>query len=166
MQVCTSLQTHNHASTPPISFLQARCPSCCPTNSVKALKAFIIQYKQIQNIRLLTSNVQNKQQWQQKQIPGVFNSKLTFLATVTNRSTDWHQQHAQRSEESSVNLLECVAEHHGKKVDNWKLGTVLEPRQMNGDKQTQKLCQPVHVTTHQKHTQIYSSVSGKTRLPV
>ena len=39
MQVCTSLQTDNHASTPSLSFLQARCPSCRPTNSVKALKA-------------------------------------------------------------------------------------------------------------------------------
>jgi len=39
MQVCISLQTDNHASTPPLSFLQARCPSCRPTNSVKALKA-------------------------------------------------------------------------------------------------------------------------------
>jgi len=27
-----------HASTPPLSILQARCPSCHPTNSVKALK--------------------------------------------------------------------------------------------------------------------------------
>jgi len=39
MQVCTSLQTDNHASTPPLSLLQAGCPSCHPTNSVKALKA-------------------------------------------------------------------------------------------------------------------------------
>ena len=39
MQVCTSLQTDNHASTPSLSFLQAGCPSCHPTNSVKALKA-------------------------------------------------------------------------------------------------------------------------------
>jgi len=38
MQACTSLQTDNHASTPPLSFLQAGCPSCRPTNSVKALK--------------------------------------------------------------------------------------------------------------------------------
>ena len=38
MQVCTSLQTDNHASTSPLSFLQAGCPSCRPTNSVKALK--------------------------------------------------------------------------------------------------------------------------------
>jgi len=29
----------NHASTPPLSFLQAGCPSCRPTNSIKALKA-------------------------------------------------------------------------------------------------------------------------------
>ena len=39
MQVCISLQTDNHASAPPLSFLQAGCPSCRPTNSVKALKA-------------------------------------------------------------------------------------------------------------------------------
>ena len=41
MQVFTSLQTDNHASTPPLSFLQAECPSCRPTNSVKALKAIM-----------------------------------------------------------------------------------------------------------------------------
>ena len=39
MQVCTSLQTDNYASTPPLSFLQAECPSCRPTNGIKALKA-------------------------------------------------------------------------------------------------------------------------------
>ena len=39
MQVCTLLQTDKHTSTPPLSFLQAGCPSCRPTNSVKALKA-------------------------------------------------------------------------------------------------------------------------------
>jgi len=39
MQVCTLLQTDNHASTPSLSFLQAGRPSCRPTNSVKALKA-------------------------------------------------------------------------------------------------------------------------------
>ena len=39
MQVCTSLQTDNHASTPPLSFLQAGCPSWRPISSVKALKA-------------------------------------------------------------------------------------------------------------------------------
>jgi len=39
MQVGTSLQTDNQASTPPLSFLQTRCPSCRPINSIKALKA-------------------------------------------------------------------------------------------------------------------------------
>jgi len=37
MQTCTSPQTDNHTSTPSLSFLQAGCPSCCPTNSVKAI---------------------------------------------------------------------------------------------------------------------------------
>ena len=44
MQVCTSLQTDNHASTPPLKFLQAGCPSCRPTNSVKALKAIFCKH--------------------------------------------------------------------------------------------------------------------------
>jgi len=39
MQICTSLQTDSHASTSSLSFLQSGCPSCRPTNSVKALKA-------------------------------------------------------------------------------------------------------------------------------
>ena len=43
MQVCTLLQTDNHASTPPLSFLQAGCPTCRPTNSVKALKALLLR---------------------------------------------------------------------------------------------------------------------------
>jgi len=43
MQVCTSLQIDNHASTPTLSFLQVGCPSCRRTNSVKALKAHFIQ---------------------------------------------------------------------------------------------------------------------------
>ena len=38
MQVCTSLQTDNHANTPPLSFLQAGCPFCRPSNNIKALK--------------------------------------------------------------------------------------------------------------------------------
>ena len=39
MQVCTLLQTDNHANTPPLSFLQAGCLSCRPTSSFKAHKA-------------------------------------------------------------------------------------------------------------------------------
>ena len=44
---CTSLQTDNHASTPPLSFLQAGCPSCRPTNSIKALKALRITLQKL-----------------------------------------------------------------------------------------------------------------------
>jgi len=54
MQVCTSLQTDNHASSPPLSFLQSRCPSCRPTNSVKPLRAIteLQQNKKIPHILL------------------------------------------------------------------------------------------------------------------
>jgi len=33
--ICISLQRDNHTSTSPLSFLQARCPSCRPNNRVK-----------------------------------------------------------------------------------------------------------------------------------
>ena len=52
MQDCTSLQTDNHASTPPLSFLQAGCPSCRPTNSVTALKAKYCWPPQPENNRM------------------------------------------------------------------------------------------------------------------
>jgi len=41
MQACASLKTDNYASTQPLSLLQAGCPFCRPTNSVKALKALL-----------------------------------------------------------------------------------------------------------------------------
>jgi len=47
VQVCTSLQTDNHASTPPLSFLQTGCPSCRSTNCLKALKAIYTAYNQL-----------------------------------------------------------------------------------------------------------------------
>jgi len=64
MQVCTSLQTDNHASTPPLSFLQARCPSCRPTNSVKALKAHQWQWHQLGYMQVCTSHLPPNQQRQ------------------------------------------------------------------------------------------------------
>jgi len=78
--VCTSLQTDNHTSTPPLSFLQAGCPSCRPTNSVKALKAQ--QQQQPFNGRLSGTT---RVGWYQKEHspahthPGQRTSFITFL---------------------------------------------------------------------------------------
>ena len=48
--ICTSLQTYNHASTSSLHiFLQAGCPSCNPTNSIKALKACYIKQNVVEN---------------------------------------------------------------------------------------------------------------------
>ena len=44
--ICTLLQTDNHASTLSLNFLQARCSSWCPTNSVKALNVTNHHYHQ------------------------------------------------------------------------------------------------------------------------
>jgi len=48
--ICTSIQTDNHASTLSVNFLQARCSSWRPTNSVKALKAIIAANQKVPNI--------------------------------------------------------------------------------------------------------------------
>jgi len=42
--ICTSLQTDNHASTTPLSFLQADYPSCPPANSIEELKTTMQMY--------------------------------------------------------------------------------------------------------------------------
>jgi len=44
MQVCTLLQTDNHANNPPLSFLHAGYHSCHKTNRLKALKAYAHNY--------------------------------------------------------------------------------------------------------------------------
>jgi len=55
MQVCTLLQTDNHASTPPLSFVQAGCPSCCPTNCLNALKASKLLQDVYENEKVIPS---------------------------------------------------------------------------------------------------------------
>jgi len=67
MQVGTSLQADNHASTPMLSFLQTGCPSCHPTNSVKALKTNANTF--VRYIRLSikqTETFQNFFNWRQQ----------------------------------------------------------------------------------------------------
>jgi len=58
MQVFTSPHAGNHASPPPLSFLQTGCPSCHPTNSIKALKA-LINHKYMYKISMLLSSCKN-----------------------------------------------------------------------------------------------------------
>ena len=62
MQVCTLLHTDNHASTSLLSFLQAGCPSCHRTNSIKALKVqYILRHFKViliiceQNLQITTN---------------------------------------------------------------------------------------------------------------
>ena len=57
MQVCTSLQTDNQANTPPLSFLQAGCPSCHPTNSVNALEDTAFHPAWYNNVFVVKSSV-------------------------------------------------------------------------------------------------------------
>jgi len=43
MQIGSSLQTDNYASTPPLSFLLAGCPSCQPTITAPSSKAVLFR---------------------------------------------------------------------------------------------------------------------------
>jgi len=66
MQVCISLPTDNHASTPPLILLQAGCPSCRPTNSVKNTEAKMKNGKVIKKLKPKTEElVPVKCQWSQ-----------------------------------------------------------------------------------------------------
>jgi len=42
MQSFARRSRHNHASTSPLSFLQAGCPSCHPSNSVKVTEGKVL----------------------------------------------------------------------------------------------------------------------------
>jgi len=64
MQVCTSLQTNNHASTSPLGFLQAGCPSCRPTNSVKALKAIRLSQTKLTILAMVDVRLTTLYVWQ------------------------------------------------------------------------------------------------------
>ena len=86
LQVCISLQTDNHASTPPLCFLQAGCPSCSPTNSVKALKAPITSQKQdIKLFPYLPQILNDFQNYFTDRLSGKFatNSCLDIHCTLT-----------------------------------------------------------------------------------
>jgi len=76
MRICTSLQTDNHASTPPLSFLQAGCPSCRPTNSVKALKA---------NINEISETLMSAKQAINDKLQGSVATYLTCGGVVNNQ---------------------------------------------------------------------------------
>jgi len=72
MQICTSPQTDNHASTPPLSFLQASCPSCHPTAS-KHWRLYTQTQTCITRILLLTLTTYNANQ----KLTGIVTKRLS-----------------------------------------------------------------------------------------
>ena len=90
MQVCTSLQADNHVSTPPLSFLQARCPSCRPNNSVKALKASFTNKTRKTEQRSRSSNLLVSSIYiipQRDQSPGMIRLFYSVFQNMTSRQT-------------------------------------------------------------------------------
>ena len=83
VQVCTSLQTDNHASTPPLSFLQAGCASCHPTNSVKALMAFIFHVKLVRKLHVSEVTARSMHVRLQPRESGLYFSRVVDKLTIT-----------------------------------------------------------------------------------
>jgi len=92
MQVCTSLQADNHTSSLPLSFLQAGCPSCRPTNSVKALKATDPKPNLTLNPNHYSSSVPNK--------PNAPNTKRLFTTHELHQTQLSFSSERVRSNES------------------------------------------------------------------
>ena len=80
MQVCTLLQTDNHASTPPLRFLRAGCPSCHPTNSVKAPIARVLDKSTKINL------ISTRSDTHQKLAAGNCEQQVRFSRTASYRS--------------------------------------------------------------------------------
>jgi len=79
MQVCISLPTDNHASTPPLILLQAGCPSCRPTNSVKNTEGK--DEKQKSNKKLKPKTYAQKN-WCQSNVSGVSSGEAKKTTVV------------------------------------------------------------------------------------
>ena len=113
MQLCTSLQTDNHAGTPPLSFLQAGCPSCHPTNSFKALKAFTagnIESKIVTDLamrigliwlgKLIEVNIRTTNQYSGVDDKGIKDSWKEYVEKLMNKENEWdHKLSAEVKEE-------------------------------------------------------------------
>jgi len=84
MQICTSLQTNNHASTPPLSFLQAESlPAAQPTASKHWRNSITLQKQTSQVVFWSKFHFQNYS----------YNKKLCIAkCTVSLDSKVWYQQ--------------------------------------------------------------------------
>ena len=87
-------QTDNHASTSPLSFLQAGCPSCRPTNSVKALKAHAMPF--MHNIQKDANHAIWHIQLEKTKIIAHSTAIVPYLYHLscicsTDHSTEWQQ---------------------------------------------------------------------------
>jgi len=96
--ICTSLQTDNHVSTSPLRFLQARCPSCHPIKSIKALKTLTTHIILNTDMENLSHKNLSIQKWSQNANTNTDMSNYPHvLVWVTGRTwehpvnkTEWH----------------------------------------------------------------------------
>ena len=114
MQVCTLLQTDNHASTQPLSFLHAGCPSCHPTNSVKAPKAHCYLLNKAKGIR--------KHQWL------LWSEKLSQGFLLRMAVTDGTDLPSRAAAPPSVNVLMNIPSFSSPASAPTPIPMILRPR--------------------------------------
>ena len=142
MQICTLLQTDNHASTPPLSFLQAGCPSCRPTNSVKAVKAIKCNQLILKNVRMITNLATHKAKLSDTRVTNISEGFTHKTAAITS----WHRYGTKLRHCHTMSILVC----------RWQIGfTFLVPAHPGslgslGQKAAKRVCVCVCVSCSSK----------------
>ena len=100
MQICILPQTDDHASTSPLSFLQAGCSSCHLANSIKALKALC--YITHHNCYMIVSWTTQMSWYQKKHSPTHTHrdhqsSLICFLHLLWSMASSFFNLHAWQS---------------------------------------------------------------------
>ena len=100
---------HNHASTPPLSFLQAGCPSCHPTNA--AIDRYLLPARPQQEILVLPAGPQ-QHCWLQSLL-------LRPLLRQTDRRMPYHFTDPAPHTMRAVSIV-----HYNRRYRNWPLTTL------------------------------------------
>jgi len=124
MQICTSPQTDNHTSTPPLSFLLARCPSCHPNNSIKAthtqshfVNLYLLQ-KYSKTASWTTSCHCNN--WKTRFICQLnLSSSFTLLAAERSTMKKWTIIQNTYTRKSCENITITATPQFHRDADNW-----------------------------------------------
>jgi len=124
----TSPQTHNHASTHHSVFLQARYPSCHPTNSVKALKAKRHRHRYSIQFSISIYDAHARAEYE-VQISAYYGTLLLWILYQLNRKQHTLEQYATYSW-SSTHFTACwqAVKQSARTPSSWQINLTVATR--------------------------------------